>query len=300
MLAPDLDLHLLWDLESSTVNQPWWRPWGLDGQNSHSLRETTRSGFYRLQFPFFVLNHLRFTTMDHFFGSLHFTKGPSAKQKLVINSVICLFWPDFINEFGHTPNSKGQMPLANPWFCNLCLALWPLWSSRLDMVLKSPANFWLLSAPDFTLNWELSRTSTSIQFGGPAANLFQGEEPPFFPFPGPWMLIQILWMSEFCLSLEFLISSSSFSDLVLISFYTAVSLENVCSIQASAYRLLLNTHVNIHWISMALFSFSCNKLSHLLLEATVSPYWNSRLCMCMQNPSEFIFISSATSPWLFL
>lgn len=125
MLVTDLDLHFPWDLESSTVNQPWWRRWGPDGQNhnSRSLRETTRSGFYRLQLPFFVLNHLRFTAMDHFFGSLHFPKGPSAKQKLAMNSAICLFWPDLTNEFGHTPKSKGQIPLANTWFCDLCLAL---------------------------------------------------------------------------------------------------------------------------------------------------------------------------------
>lgn len=125
------------------------------------------------------------------------------------------------------------------------------------------------------------------------------EELPSCLFPGCWVFIQILWVSEFCWSVEFLISPSSFFDSVLTSFYIAFSLENVCSIQASAYSLLLNTWVNIHWISVSLFSSSLNKLSCLLLEATMSPLLNSRLHMCMKNPSEFIFISSATSPWLF-
>lgn len=182
-------------------------------------------------------------------------------------------------------NPSGKYLVLWSLSCLVQVALhsvWPLWSSRLDMVLKPPSSLWLLSTPDFK-HWNESYVKptpqSSLEDQPPACH--RGRNFRSCPFPGHWILIQILWVSESCLSLEFLISSSSFSDLVLISFCSAFSLENVCSIQASAYSLLLNTQVNIHWISVALFSSSCNKLSCLLLEATMSPYWTPGFaCAC--------------------
>lgn len=292
MLAIDLDLHFPWDLEPSTVNQPWWRRWEPDGQNhnSCSLRETIRSGFYRLQLPFFFfLNHLRFTAMDHFFGLWVFLKGPQQSRNWPWTlSFVCSDLTLLVN-LGTLLNPKAKslwqtpgfvipvLPCAiSPELCVASLAFQAGHSPEAPCQPLAPVCPWL-----HTLKWELSGTYTSIQSGGPAASLSQGENFHSCPFSGHWMLIQILWMSEFCLSLEFLISSSSFSDLVLISFYIAFSLENVCSIQASAYSLLLNTQVNIHCISVALFSSSCNKLSCLLMEATMSPYWTPGFaCAC--------------------
>lgn len=222
----------------------------------------------------------------------------------------CIFsdWTSVVNlgipQISRRPHSSWRtpgfmisdlLPLFFVWFpcvsnldvaLNTLLSVWP-WLDTLkpELVCLHP-----------NLTWKTSGQPWGPRDGG----LVVGKEQRFCLFlPRPWKLIQILWASKFCLSLEFLISSSSFSDLVLISFYSVLSLGEVCSIQASAYSLLLNTQANIHWIYVALFSSPLNKLSCLLLEATTSPLPNSRLFKCMKNPPEFIFISSATSPWLF-
>lgn len=210
-----------------------------------------------------------------------------------MNSVICLFWADLPNEFWCTPKSRGQILLAYTWFCDPCFALY-----NFPCTLCGPLGVlaWMwpwspLPAPGSCLPLT-SHTETGAKWClhlnpvlKTSCQPVTGEELHIqLPLP---RLMHILWVSDFCLSLEFLISSSSFSDSVLISFDTAFSFGNI---QASAYSILLNTQVNIHRISVALFSSSLNKLSCLLLEATMSPFTELWALQALRMHEKFLQI----------
>lgn len=101
-----------------------------------------------------------------------------------------LTWPDLTNEFGRTPKSKVKSLWQIPGFvisvlpCASCPALCV--ASLVFQAGHGPKASFQPLAPVYpwlqTLKWKLRKTYTSIQSGGPAASLSQGEELPFLSF----------------------------------------------------------------------------------------------------------------------
>lgn len=191
MLATDLDLHFPWDLESSTVNQPWWRRWGPDGQN-HNSRSLRLLEVAFIDFSF----HFLFSTIwgsqlwTTFLVLCIFLKGPQQSRNwpwilpfvcsdlTLLMNLVTLLNPK-AKSLWQTPGFViSVLPCASsPALCVASLVFQAGHGPKAPCQPLAPVYPWL-----HTLKWELSGTYTSIQSGGPATSLSQGEELPFLSF----------------------------------------------------------------------------------------------------------------------